>query len=77
MVELVQSSAPGNIRDLRRKGERARQQLAEEIEQAFLDASRNPSLIHPLAEKLRRNGLWERYEDRFFALVKASSYNFV
>ena len=46
--------------------------LADTIDVAFLEASRDPSRINDLAEMLKRNGLWEKYEDRFFALVKAS-----
>ena len=46
--------------------------LTESIEQEFLQASRDALKINALAERLKQNGLWEQYEDRFFALVKAS-----
>jgi hypothetical protein len=72
MVELVQQSAKGNIEDIRKKVESAKQHLLDRIERGFLDASRDPSRINDLADLLKDHGLWERYEDRFFALIKAS-----
>ncbi|MEA2068667.1 MAG: hypothetical protein U9P12_05660 [Verrucomicrobiota bacterium] len=72
MVELVQHSAKGNIQDIQQQAISFKNSLADNIDQAFLDASREPARINDLAEKLRQNGLWDKYEDRFFALVKAS-----
>jgi hypothetical protein len=72
MVELVQSSAKGNILDIQHQAAAMQNSLAESIERGFLDASRDPSKINALAERLRQNGLWEKHEDRFFALVKAA-----
>jgi hypothetical protein len=72
MVELVQSSAQGNIQDIRQQAGAMQRKISDSIEQAFLDASRDSLKINALAETLKRNGLWEKYEDRFFALVKAS-----
>ncbi len=72
MVDLVQHSAQGNIQDIRQQVSSMRKNLAKGIDQAFLDASRDPSLIQGLAEMLKQNDLWDKYEDRFFALVKAS-----
>jgi hypothetical protein len=72
MVELVQNSASGNIRDIQQQAISAKKNLIDRIDQAFLDASRNPEQMNELAEMLKQNGLWEKYEDRFFALVKAS-----
>ncbi len=46
--------------------------LEETIERGFLDASHDPDKITKLAEQLKQSNLWEKYEDRFFALVKAS-----
>jgi hypothetical protein len=60
------------MQDIRKKVESAKQNLMDRIEQAFLDASRDAAKINELAELLKRNGLWERYEDRFFSVVKAS-----
>jgi len=72
MVELVQSSVKGNVQDIRQQAKSIKNSLAESIERGFLEASRDPSKINALAERLKRNGLWEKYEDRFFALVRAS-----
>ena len=72
MVELVQHSAQGNIQDFQQQAISLQNNQTDPIDQAFLDASRDPSLINRLAEMLKQNGLWEKHEDRFFALVKAS-----
>jgi hypothetical protein len=72
MVDLVQHSAKGNIQDIRQQANAMQQSLTESIERGFLEASRDATKINALAERLKQNGLWENYEDRFFALVKAS-----
>ena len=74
MVELVQHSAQNNIQDIRLQNPGERNTPEVRIERAFLEASRDPSRIAPLAEHLKQIGLWEKYEDRFFALVKASNH---
>lgn len=72
MVELVQNSAQDNIKDFQQQAADMKRTLTDRIDQAFLEASRDPSKINALADMLKQNGLWEKYEDRFFALVKAS-----
>jgi len=72
MVELVQSSVKGNVQDIRQQAKSMKNSRSENVERGFLEASRDPSKINALAERLKQNGLWEKYEDRFFALVKAS-----
>jgi hypothetical protein len=72
MVELVQHSASENIQDIQKLALSRQKTMNQRIDQAFLDASRNPSLINDLADMLKENGLWNQNEDRFFALVKAS-----
>lgn len=72
MVELVQNSVAGNIQDIRQMQRDHKTQLHLRIERAFLDASRDASRIPELADLLRRNGLFERFEDRFFSVVRAS-----
>jgi hypothetical protein len=72
MVELVQHSARGNIQDIRQQASALQNSLQERIERGFLEASRDSTKINALADRLKQNGLWEKYEDRFFALVKAS-----
>jgi hypothetical protein len=45
--------------------------VREELEADFLAASRDASLIPALGQKLQRNNVFDEYQDRFFALVKA------
>jgi len=71
----VQHSAQNNIQDIRQQIPAQRNTPEVRIERAFLEASRDESRIAPLAEHLKQNGLWEKYEDRFFALVKASNHS--
>lgn len=76
-ADIVRGSAGTNIAQLnqRRMFERVDgvpRGIRQEIEDDFLAASRDSSKIGKLAEKLRRNGLFSAYEDRFFSLVKAS-----
>ena len=73
MMELVQGSAQGNIQDIRQMQRDQKMELYKTIEKAFLDASRDAAKIPALAELLKANGLFKRYEDRFFATVRASS----
>jgi hypothetical protein len=72
MVELVQNSVAGNIQDIRQQQRDRKAQLHVQIEQSFLVASRDASKVPELADLLKRNGLFERFEDRFFAVVRAS-----
>lgn len=72
MVELVQNSAQGNIQDIQQQVAAKEQDMAAYIDQAFLEASRDPSKINDLADLLKQQGLWAQYEDRFFALVRSS-----
>ncbi len=44
--------------------------VREEIEKAFAAASRDPSLVRDLGSLLKRHGVFEHYQDRFFALVR-------
>jgi len=74
MVELVQHSANANIQDIQKLALSRQKSLDQRIDQAFLDASRDPSRINDLADMLKQNGLWKQNEDRFFALVKASGH---
>lgn len=72
MVDLIQHSAKGNLFDIQHQAINLQTSLEESIENGFLEASRDPSKINALADRLKQNDLWEKYEDRFFALVKAS-----
>jgi len=75
--EIIQASAKGNFEQMERHHlfdviNGAPRVVHNEIEAAFLAASRNSSLINVLGNKLRQYGLFEQYQDRFFSLVKAS-----
>jgi len=75
--EVIRRSAAKNVRDLETKrmfedAEGVPKGVRDEIERAFLQASRDSSLIKALANKLQGCGLFEEYQDRFFALVKDS-----
>ncbi len=72
MAELVQGSAPGNIQDIQQKQRDQKTEIHQTLEKAFLDASRDATKVPALAELLKETGLFERYEDRFFAAVQAS-----
>lgn len=72
IVELVQHSAGGNIQDIQQRTRDQQINRTRTIDEAFLAASRDPSRITALADLLKQTGLWEQYEDRFFALVKAA-----
>ncbi|MBN2684467.1 MAG: hypothetical protein JXR40_04255 [Pontiellaceae bacterium] len=72
IVELVQHSAGSNIQDLQQRARDQQNNRSRSIDEAFLAASRDPSRITALADLLKQTGLWEQYEDRFFALVKAA-----
>lgn len=72
MVELVQQSAAGNIQDIQQQQRDRKTQLHVQVEQAFLAASRDAAHLPALADLLKRHGLFERYEDRFFSAVKSA-----
>lgn len=75
MVDVIRNSAPFNFNELGRRNlledvNGTPRAVREEIEHAFLAASRERGLIAPLGNKLRKLGLFEEYEDRFFALFR-------
>ncbi len=70
MVELVQHSTQGNLKKIQERAFNTRKQFLGQIDQAFLEASRDPSKVSWLASVLKKKGLWDKYEDRFFALVR-------
>lgn len=72
MVELVQGSAASNIQEIQQQQRDRKTHLHQEIEKGFLEASRDASKLPALAEMLKAHGLFKRYEDRFFAAVRAA-----
>jgi len=75
--EIVQKSAASNVMDLNKRhllddAEGAPKWIRSEIEEAFVAAAHNPNQIGRLSQTLEKYGLFEEYQDRFFALIKNS-----
>lgn len=75
-AEVIRGSISTNVQDMARRhmfenADGVPGALRRNIEAAFLAASKNPALINSLGQKLQSCGLFEEYQDRFFALVKA------
>ena len=69
------ASIPFNIRDFERAKAAVREEtipvhVRNEVEEAFAKAQTNPALVQELGSFLRRKGLFEQYQDRFFKLVR-------
>ena len=74
-MRLVQASLPKTLHALtehEKAGfrERMPQPDRDEVERAFAAAAKDPTLIKPLGRLLKEKGLFELYQDRFFALVR-------
>lgn len=75
MVDVIRSSVSHNFSELGRHNllddvNGTPRAVRDEIERGFLIASRDKSMIASLGNKLRKFGLFEEYEDRFFALFR-------
>lgn len=74
-VKTVELSVPSNIRDLQNRANQSilKRQVPRavkvEIEIAFKAAQEDKSLVQPLGLLLKKHGLFQQYEDRFFALL--------
>ncbi len=71
----VNASAPVNVREFEEAERRAALDLLApglqvEVEAAFAKAQADPRLVKELGAFLRRKGVFERYQDRFFKLVR-------
>jgi hypothetical protein len=71
----VNVSAPVNVRELeaariRHLDDSISVGVRDEVEAAFQKAESNPRLIKELGAFLKSKGLFERYQDRFFQLVR-------
>ena len=69
------ASVPYNVRDLEEARRREEQDLLpealrDEVEGAFAKAEADPRLVKELGAFLRRKGVFERFQDRFFKLVR-------
>lgn len=74
--EVVQKSAHTNVQQMARRNlfddsSGVPYSIREDIERRFLNASRDPSQVEALGAKLQEHGLFDTYQDRFFALIKS------
>ncbi|MDO4527369.1 MAG: hypothetical protein Q4C03_01080 [bacterium] len=74
-MKLVQASVPKTLEQMEQRAQQSfRDHLPpddrQEIERAFAAAAKDPSLIKELGRLLKSKGLFEMYQDRFFALIK-------
>lgn len=76
MVDMVEYSASHNIGELQARGAfpsaPSEDDIRKDIDRAFLEASRNPELVGDLHNRLVEMGMFDQYEDRFFALVRST-----
>ena len=73
----VNASAPVNVREFEAARQREMEDstpraVRDEVEAAFAKAQENPALVHELGALLQRRGVFDRYQDRFFKLVRRS-----
>jgi hypothetical protein len=66
--DYVQSSVKTNLQELHEEETRG----DREVEAAFAAARRDPSQIGRLGDLLRQHELFDKYEDRFFSLLRRS-----
>ena len=76
--EVLTSSVPANVQELEShhlfgQTDGIPNVVRDEIEQAFEAASADRSRIKALSGKLQQHGVFKKYEDRFFALVKGTT----
>jgi hypothetical protein len=75
MLEETGKSFPANFREIDERGlfdpaGAALRRRAAEVERLFRHAAGAPDRLRDLAARLKEWGLFEEYQDRFFALVK-------
>ena len=76
-VAVVQGSIRSNVMEMAQRHlfemeDGIPRPIRDEIERAFRAAAADPSLVKPLGSLLRKHNLFDRYEERFFALVRNS-----
>ena len=72
MVELVEKSAPGHVKEMQQRNLLPNPNRANlEIEAEFEAAARDRSRIPYLQKRLRELGVFEQFQDRFFQLVRS------
>jgi hypothetical protein len=75
LLEEMGRSFPVNARELEERGlfdpaAAAVNRTRREIEALFREAARSPAALKTLAARLKQEGLFDEYQDRFFSLVK-------
>ena len=72
LYAYVSRSAPANMRELVEEAQvlGGRGGLDSEIEADFRAAALDPKRVNYLGKKLQKLNLFEKYEDRFFALLR-------
>ena len=75
MVDVVQNSSGPNVQDFHRHGifnaeDLSMADLKSDVEDSFRRATRDSRQMQSLYEKLQNEGLFDEYQDRFFALVR-------
>jgi hypothetical protein len=76
MAEVIGKSAPFHFRELEQRHlfgqtDGTPNVVRQEIEEYFQAARKDKSMIGRLAAKLEKHSLFEKYQDRFFSLVKS------
>ena len=69
------ASAPVNVREFEKVNAQMLMDseapgVRDDVERAFARAENDPSLVHELGAFLRKQGVFEHYQDRFFKLVR-------
>lgn len=72
---ITRSSVADNVRELNERHMFEQEAgipyaVREEIEKGFAAAARDPSLVKPLGALLQKHGVFDHYQDRFFALIR-------
>ena len=72
---ITRSSVADNVRELNERHMFEMEagiphEVREEIEKGFAAAAHDPSLVKPLGALLQKHGVFDHYQDRFFALMR-------
>ena len=73
-VDYLQQSASANLNELSQFNLASNQDMKDEIESEFIAASTDRTRINFLGNKLKKLGVFEKYEDRFYTLVRQSQH---
>ena len=73
---ITRASVADNVREMNErhlfeKEDGIPRGVREEVEKAFAAAARDKSLVKPLGALLQKHGVFDHYQDRFFALMRS------